>query len=96
MVFSYIPSRVSLSENAACKLSVDPLCLFCASCIDNEPAILDREQGREALIFCWCLLVVVGLTNLHETRLIKALGGGWDVCHLADARERRVRVLRKN
>jgi len=39
--------------------------------------------------------VVVGLTNLHETRLIKALGGGWDVSHLADARERRVRVLAK-
>ena len=27
-----------------------------------------REEGREPRIFCWLLLLVVGLANLHETR----------------------------
>jgi hypothetical protein len=31
-------------------------------------AFMHREEGREPRIFCWLLLLVVDLANLHETR----------------------------
>lgn len=29
---------------------------------------MDRQVGREALIFCWFLLVFVGLPEIYESR----------------------------
>jgi hypothetical protein len=37
----------------------------------QTPGIIDREE-REALIFCWLLLIGVNRADLHETRNVQS------------------------
>ena len=62
---------ILVSAKTACKARGDsaiPAVLVLCSFHQQQGSLTDREEGREALIFCWCLLVHVGLANLHETR----------------------------
>jgi hypothetical protein len=64
---SHVPEKNAVDvrlKEADARFPVPVLCLF----YRKTPAVMDREEGREALIFCRFLLVIIDLADLHETR----------------------------